>query len=196
MENTESSPDLEANSLCSGYVLPLSFIIPASCSRYTGHGIGTASCCTDLTSPLSRTEWTEGSPPFTHCPRSKQGKWHLQGKAPAQLSSELSRSLSEQAAEQAAEQAGLDFPLYCNHIHCKRNLLQQTPLLRKGSPWVERSQQHTCSILRVRSGEKEYNQDITDLLSLPSTINTDNDKAPSNLYLTQRKKRTGQKSYF
>lgn len=71
VENTDSSPGLEANSLCSGYVLPLSFDIPASCSRYTGYGTGTASCCTALTSPFSPTELTEASPPC-HSPPPKQ----------------------------------------------------------------------------------------------------------------------------
>lgn len=48
-------------SLIPRYVLPLSFNIPASCSRYTGYGIGRASCCIDLTSPFSPNELTVGS---------------------------------------------------------------------------------------------------------------------------------------
>lgn len=55
---------LSVQCLIPGYVLPLSFHIPASCSRYTGYGIGRASCCIDLTSPFSPTESTEGSLPL------------------------------------------------------------------------------------------------------------------------------------
>lgn len=146
--------------LIPGYVFPLSFYIPASCSRHTGYGIGRASCCRDLTSPFSPTESTEGSLPApSHTvPKANRTSNTCRAKAAAQLSPELSRSLSEQAAEQAAEQAGLDFPLYCNPIYCKRNSLQQTPLFRKGSLWVEGSQEPASSILRVVSDDKERNQ--------------------------------------
>lgn len=128
-----------------GYVLPFSFDTLASSSRYTGHWmsrIGRASCCIGLTSLFIPTEFTEGSSPLHKLLTKQTGQVaspepKLCCLAPAQLSSELSRSsgnsLSGQAAEQAGEQARLDFPLYCSHIHCKRNPLQQTPLFRKGS---------------------------------------------------------------
>lgn len=60
--------------LIPGYVLPLSFDIPASCSRYTGYGIGRASCCIDQTSPFSPTEWREGSPPLLTLPLKQTGQ--------------------------------------------------------------------------------------------------------------------------
>lgn len=114
----------------------------------------------DLTIQPHWVNW--GIPAPSHIvPEANRASGTCRAKAAAQLSSELSRSPSEQAAQQAAEQAGLDFPLYCNHIYFKRNSLQQTPLFRKGSLWVEGSQEPTSSILRVVSGEKECNQDIT-----------------------------------
>lgn len=111
----------------------------------------------DLTIQPHWVNW--GIPATSHtAPKANRASSTCRAKGAAQLSSELSRSLSKQVAEQAAEQACLDFPLYCNHIYCKMNSLQQSPLFRKDALWVERSQHPTSSILRLVSGDKECNQ--------------------------------------
>lgn len=93
----------------------------------------------DLTIQPYWVNWGIPVPSHT-APNANRASGTCRAKAPAELSSELIRSLSEQAAEQAAEQAGLDFPLYCNHIHCKRAKWSQqtTSSIFKSSVWWKR----------------------------------------------------------
>lgn len=144
------------------YVFALSFDIPASCSRYTGYGmnrIGRTSCCIDLTPPFSPTELTEGSFPLHTLSPKQTGQVAPPG--PKLLPSwDQRRADHSQSKQHNRLVSRLVWIFHYIEIYCKRNSLQQTPLFRKGSLWVEGSQKPTSSILRVVSGEKERNQDI------------------------------------
>lgn len=155
-----------------GYVLPCSFNIITSSSRYTGHWmsrIGREQAAVNIwphySSPL---RLLRDPLPFTNFSQSKQDKWRLQGQScVAQLLPNWAQSWADPLGtpSQGKQQNRLASKLvwifhYIAVTLTARGTLCNRLLSLERALWKDESQEPTSSSLRVVSGEKERKQDI------------------------------------